>query len=56
MRMNSAEILDRLIGFPTVSRDSNLGLIDFVRGFLSSRGDELGRCDAMLDALLGRLA
>lgn len=38
MRMNSVEILDRLIGFPTVSRDSNLGLIDFARDFLSSRG------------------
>jgi acetylornithine deacetylase len=36
--MNSMEILERLIGFPTVSRDSNLGLIDFVRQFLSARG------------------
>ncbi len=38
--MNSVEILDRLIGFPTVSRDSNLGLIDFVREFLAARGIE----------------
>ena len=36
--MNSVEILERLVGFATVSRDSNLGLIDFVREFLSSRG------------------
>ncbi len=36
--MNSAQILQRLVGFPTVSRDSNLPLIDFVREFLSSCG------------------
>ena len=29
--MNSVQILDRLIGFPTVSRDSNLALIEYVR-------------------------
>ncbi len=38
--MNSVQILERLIGFPTVSRDSNLGLIEFVREFLSARGIE----------------
>jgi acetylornithine deacetylase len=38
--MNSAEILERLIGFPTVSRDSNLDLIGFVREFLAARGIE----------------
>jgi acetylornithine deacetylase len=36
--MNSAEILDRLVRFPTVSRDSNLALIEFVRDFLAARG------------------
>jgi acetylornithine deacetylase len=36
--MNSAEILDRLISFPTVSRDSNLALIEYVRDFLAARG------------------
>ncbi|HEV7985473.1 MAG TPA: acetylornithine deacetylase [Steroidobacteraceae bacterium] len=36
--MNSAEILDRLISFPTVSRDSNLSLIEFVRDFLAQCG------------------
>jgi acetylornithine deacetylase len=36
--MNSVEILERLIGFATVSRDSNLALIDYVRDFLVSRG------------------
>jgi len=57
--MNSIEILERLIGFPTVSRDSNLGLIDFVREFLSARGidarlyrDDAGR-KANLYACIG---
>lgn len=35
---NSIEILEKLIAFPTVSRDSNLELIEFVRAFLSARG------------------
>jgi len=35
--MKSLEILERLISFPTVSRDSNLSLIEFVRDFLTSR-------------------
>src|ERR1700723_3079031 len=36
--MNSVQILDRLIGFPTVSRESNLALIEYVRDFLAERG------------------
>ena len=36
--MNSLAILERLIGFPTVSRDSNLALIEYVRDFLASCG------------------
>jgi acetylornithine deacetylase len=35
--MNSHDILARLIAFPTVSRDSNRALVDFVQAFL-------GRC------------
>jgi len=31
-------MIDRLIGFPTVSRDSNLGLIEWVRDYLYSLG------------------
>jgi acetylornithine deacetylase len=31
-------MIDRLIGFPTVSRDSNLGLIEWVRDYLHSHG------------------
>jgi len=38
--MNSVQILDRLVGFATVSRDSNLGLIEYVRDFLGARGIE----------------
>jgi acetylornithine deacetylase len=37
-QVNSAELLDRLIRFPTVSRDSNLALIEFVREFLAQSG------------------
>jgi acetylornithine deacetylase len=36
--MNSVDILDRLVGFATVSRDSNLGLIEYVRDFLQACG------------------
>src|SRR5579863_4279459 len=36
--MNSAQILERLVGFPTVSRDSNLPLIEYVRELLSACG------------------
>ena len=36
--MNTLELLDRLIAFPTVSRDSNRDLIEFVRKFLAQRG------------------
>lgn len=57
--MNSEQILDRLIGFPTVSRDSNLALIEYVRDFLASCGvgaqlycDESGR-KANLYAVIG---
>jgi acetylornithine deacetylase len=36
--VNTLQLLDNLIAFPTVSRDSNLDLIDFVRTFLLARG------------------
>ncbi|MGV8987379.1 MAG: acetylornithine deacetylase [Cypionkella sp.] len=32
------EILARLVGFPTVSRDTNLPLIDWLEGYLASHG------------------
>jgi acetylornithine deacetylase len=37
-RLTSREILDRLVGFPTVSRDSNLALVDWLEGYLSGHG------------------
>lgn len=53
------ELLARLIAFPTVSRDSNLALIDFVSDYLASHGvaarlvrDESGR-KANLYATIG---
>ena len=36
--MNTLDLLDRLIAFPTVSRDPNRELIDFIRQFLAKRG------------------
>ncbi len=38
--MNSLEILERLVGFPTVSRQPNLGLMKFVTDYLASFGIE----------------
>ena len=37
---SSLEILDRLIAFPSVSRDSNLEIIHFIRDFLKDLGVE----------------
>jgi acetylornithine deacetylase len=36
--MRSLDILEKLVSFPTVSRDPNRALIDFVRDFLAGRG------------------
>ncbi|WP_241524004.1 acetylornithine deacetylase [Oceaniglobus indicus] len=37
------DILDKLVAFPTVSRDSNLGLIDWVQDYLARRGFDCHR-------------
>lgn len=37
-RLGPRDILDRLVGFPTVSHDSNLPLIDWVQGYLEGHG------------------
>jgi acetylornithine deacetylase len=57
--MDTVGILERLVGFPTVSRDPNLPLIDWVRNFLADHGvdshlvpDDSGR-KANLFASLG---
>ncbi|MEM9207557.1 MAG: acetylornithine deacetylase [Pseudomonadota bacterium] len=39
-RMNSREILDKLVSFDTVSRNSNLPLLDWVEAYLSTHGIE----------------
>jgi acetylornithine deacetylase len=36
--LTSRQILDRLVGFPTVSRESNLALVDWLEGYLSGHG------------------
>ncbi|SAL29312.1 acetylornithine deacetylase [Caballeronia terrestris] len=38
--MSSRDLLERLIGFATVSRDSNLELIEFIRQYLADLGVE----------------
>ncbi|QYK39860.1 MAG: acetylornithine deacetylase [Paracoccaceae bacterium] len=37
-RLTPRQILDRLVAFPTVSRDSNLPLVDWVEGYLGGFG------------------
>ncbi|SFK49733.1 acetylornithine deacetylase [Shimia haliotis] len=39
-RLSPRAILDKLVSFPTVSHDTNLPLIDWVEGYLSSHGIE----------------
>lgn len=38
MRLTPVEMLARLVAFPTVSRDSNLDLVAFVRDYLAAHG------------------
>ncbi len=38
VRLTPLEIMTKLISFPTVSRDSNLPLVDWVEGYLESHG------------------
>jgi acetylornithine deacetylase/succinyl-diaminopimelate desuccinylase-like protein len=37
-RLSAREILDRLVAFPTVSRESNLDLVDWVEDYLAGFG------------------
>lgn len=41
--LDARAILDALIAFPTVSRDTNLPLVDWVEGYLTSQGIESHR-------------
>ncbi|MCH4564001.1 acetylornithine deacetylase [Halomonas sp. EGI 63088] len=43
--MTAKQLLERLVGFPTVSRDSNLELIHFVEAFLDEYGVEHWRIE-----------
>jgi len=36
--LNARRILEQLVSFPTVSRDSNLGLVDWVQDYLAGHG------------------
>ena len=38
MALSAREIMTALVGFPTVSRDTNLPLIDWVEGYLTDLG------------------
>ncbi len=42
-RLSPKAIMDKLISFPTVSRDSNLPLVDWVESYLNSHGIEAHR-------------
>ena len=42
-RLSPVDILRRLIAFPTVSRDTNLPLVDWVEGYLAEHGIEAHR-------------
>ncbi len=42
-RLSPLEIMTKLISFPTVSRDTNLPLVDWVEGYLESHGIESHR-------------
>lgn len=43
IRLSPTEILEKLVAFPTVSRDSNIPLIDWVAEYLDSHGIESHR-------------
>lgn len=43
MTLTARDLMDRLVGFPTVSRESNLELIDFVDDYLKGFGVESTR-------------
>ena len=37
-RLSAKDIMDKLVSFPTVSRDTNLPLVDWVQTYLDSHG------------------
>ena len=43
MSLSARQILDRLVSFPTVSRDTNLPLVDWIEGYLADLGINVHR-------------
>ncbi|WP_147106149.1 acetylornithine deacetylase [Tateyamaria sp. syn59] len=43
-KMTPLELMTKLISFPTVSRDTNLPLVDWVEGYLDDHGIRVHRC------------
>jgi acetylornithine deacetylase len=41
--LTARQVLERLVAFPTVSRDSNLALVDWLEGYLTGHGIECHR-------------
>ncbi len=41
--LTSRQVLERLVAFPTISRDSNLALVDWLEGYLTGHGIECHR-------------
>lgn len=42
-RLTARQIMEKLVGFPTVSRDTNLPLVDWLEAYLNSHGIEAHR-------------
>ena len=53
---NTLEILERLVAIPTVSADSNLEMIAFIREYLAKRGFELHQIDDLTGQKAGLFA
>ncbi|MCK0167133.1 acetylornithine deacetylase [Jannaschia sp. S6380] len=53
MTLTARQIMERLVAFPTVSRDSNLALVDWVEDYLASHGVSARR---VYDATGGKAA
>ncbi len=53
---DTSEILGRLVGFPTISADSNLPMIEFIEAFLADRGFETHRVTDATGAKAGLFA
>jgi len=41
--LTSRQLLERLVAFPTVSRDSNLALVDWLQAYVTAIGLMIGK-------------